>query len=206
MNRRILCFGDSNTYGYDPRSYLGGRYPETVRWTGILNAGPDWEILNRGENGREIPRRPRELERAREIVARAGRLDGLIVMLGGNDLLQDPALSAEGAAGRMARFLQALAENPDTAGIKTLLAAPPPMRPGAWVSDPNLIAQSGRLAGCYQALARRLGIDFVNSGAWDIGLAFDGVHFSQEGHRAFARRMGAVLAQLWGADRPAPGT
>ncbi len=36
MGRRILCFGDSNTYGYDPRSYLGGRYPASVRWTALL--------------------------------------------------------------------------------------------------------------------------------------------------------------------------
>ena len=33
---KILCFGDSNTYGFDPRGYLGGRYPVTVRWTGRL--------------------------------------------------------------------------------------------------------------------------------------------------------------------------
>ena len=28
---KILCIGDSNTYGYDPRSYLGDRYPAEVR-------------------------------------------------------------------------------------------------------------------------------------------------------------------------------
>ncbi len=28
----IICFGDSNTYGYDPRSYLGGRYDADNRW------------------------------------------------------------------------------------------------------------------------------------------------------------------------------
>ena len=28
MGQRILCYGDSNTYGYDSRSYLGGRYPK----------------------------------------------------------------------------------------------------------------------------------------------------------------------------------
>ena len=33
--RRILCFGDSNTYGYDPR---GGRYDENTRWTKRLDA------------------------------------------------------------------------------------------------------------------------------------------------------------------------
>ena len=31
MRQKILCYGDSNTYGYDPRAYLGGRYPKAVR-------------------------------------------------------------------------------------------------------------------------------------------------------------------------------
>ena len=31
---RLICFGDSNTYGYDPRSFFGGRYPG--RWTDLL--------------------------------------------------------------------------------------------------------------------------------------------------------------------------
>ena len=30
---RILAVGDSNTYGYDPDSYGGGRYPRQERWT-----------------------------------------------------------------------------------------------------------------------------------------------------------------------------
>ena len=38
MAHKILCFGDSNTYGYDPRSCLGGRYPDSVRWTALLEA------------------------------------------------------------------------------------------------------------------------------------------------------------------------
>lgn len=51
VNHRILCFGDSNSYGYDPRSYLGGRYPASVRWTALLEAA-GWMVINEGENGR----------------------------------------------------------------------------------------------------------------------------------------------------------
>ena len=36
MERRIFCFGDSNTYGYDPREPLGGRYPADARWPELL--------------------------------------------------------------------------------------------------------------------------------------------------------------------------
>ena len=29
---RLLCCGDSNTYGYDPRSFFGDRYPKESHW------------------------------------------------------------------------------------------------------------------------------------------------------------------------------
>ena len=49
---KILCIGDSNTYGYDPRSYLGDRYPAEVRWTDRLE---NCEVINCGVNGMTIP-------------------------------------------------------------------------------------------------------------------------------------------------------
>lgn len=191
---KILCFGDSNTCGYDPRSFGGGRYPERTRWTGLLNRPPEWEIVNCGENGREIPRRESELEQAARLLDRIGP-DLLLVMLGGNDLLTHPEFSAEDVTARMEVFLTQVPRHP-AAGSRNaglLLIAPPPMKPGAWVAEERLLTQSARLGGCYEGLARRLGIGFADAGAWDIPLAFDGVHFSEEGHRHFAGRLRRIL-------------
>ena len=33
---KVICYGDSNTYGYDPRGWLGGRYDAADRWPDIL--------------------------------------------------------------------------------------------------------------------------------------------------------------------------
>ena len=52
----VICFGDSNTYGYDPRSYFGGRYEKEDRWVDLLAAQTGWTVRNCGANGREIPR------------------------------------------------------------------------------------------------------------------------------------------------------
>ena len=52
---RVICYGDSNTYGYDPRSYIGGRYPASNPWVDLLAEKTGWEVMNRGLNGREIP-------------------------------------------------------------------------------------------------------------------------------------------------------
>ena len=95
----------------------------------------------------------------------------------------------------MERFLTSLlAETPAT--LKIALVAPPPMELGAWVSDQRTIETSHQLAECYEAVAHRLGIAFADAGAWNVGLAYDGVHFSEEGHLAFAKGMQKALDAL----------
>lgn len=194
---RILCYGDSNTYGYDPRSCLGGRYPESVRWTALLEA-EGLEIVNGGGNGRSIPRLDWEIESAVRAVRRVSP-EVLAVMLGSNDLLQ--GLAAEACSERMERFLTALSPSVP-AELSILLVSPPPMEPGDWVPDAALIEESRRLAGRYEALAGKLNISFADAGAWGVDLAFDGVHFSETGHRVFAEGMLAALRALASAENP----
>jgi lysophospholipase L1-like esterase len=47
---RIVCYGDSNTWGYIPGS--GERYDPTIRWTGRLQQalGDGFEIIEEGLN------------------------------------------------------------------------------------------------------------------------------------------------------------
>ncbi len=174
---RLVCVGDSNTYGYDPRSYFGGRYEETQRWTGLLSAA-GWDVVNLGMNGAEIPRREATVQNLRSRLASLRPMEWVTVMLGSNDLLM--GASPEQVSARMEAFLQALSDFP------LLLIAPPKMQPGAWVDSDDLIEASVALAVLYAALARKLGIRFLDAGDWNVDLTFDGVHFSPAGHRAFA--------------------
>ncbi len=192
MCRRLLCYGDSNTYGYDPRSYLGGRYPESVRWTALLR-GYGWDVINRGENGRSIPRGDGEIKAVVQSLYHM-EADILTVMLGSNDLLQPSCPSARECADRMERFLTALlhVDGWDKTR-KILLVAPPPMALGTWVQDEETIAASHSLAGYYKDIAQMLGIGFADAGSWEIGLTYDGVHFSEAGHLAFAKGIQQVL-------------
>ncbi len=50
--KKILCFGDSNTYGYNPHN--GERYERNSRWTGILQnfCSEKYEITEAGCNNR----------------------------------------------------------------------------------------------------------------------------------------------------------
>ena len=176
----VFCFGDSNTYGYDPRSFYGDRYPAEVRWTGLLSQATGWRILEAGQNGREIPRRPAELDALRRLPA----ADAFVIMLGSNDLLMHPVFLAEDVAARMEGCISVLKETHPAA--KILLVSPVPMIPGTWVQEERLLRESARLADCYAALAERMHISFADAANWDVDLLFDGAHFSEQGHRAFA--------------------
>lgn len=157
MAKRIICIGDSNTYGYDPAAFGGARYPDGVRWTSRL--GSAWDIQNLGENGREIP---------------------------------SSSFPAE-AAERMRIFISDLL----VCGLPLLLVAPPLMQSGTWVESDALIRSSGQLAPLYRDLAALCGVSFCDASGWDIPVVFDGVHFSEQGHRRFAEQLEPVFAQTF---------
>lgn len=167
----IICFGDSNTYGYDPRGYFGGRYDADSRWVDIVAAETGWTIYNMGQNGREIPS---------ETPNFPADTDLLIVMLGTNDLLQ--GRSPELAAEKLERFLSGISLDRN----KILLIAPPPVTLGTWVPSAQLIDDSRTFARLCRSMAEQLGIRFADAGKWNISLAYDGVHFTEQGHKAFA--------------------
>ena len=163
----VVCFGDSNTYGYDPCDKFGEHYSR--RWTDILAELTGWNVINEGVNGREVPDEPICLEPDTDL---------FIVMLGTNDLLQLD--SPEAIADRMEAFLSgALPE-------KLVLVAPPAMVWGDWVQEQDLIDDSLQVARLYEALAKRIGVRYIDTTGWNIPIASDGVHFTLEGQRVFA--------------------
>ena len=180
---RILCFGDSNTYGYDPRGFFSDRYGAEDRWVDLFAKQTGHEVVNAGANGREIPRNPYALRLLNE----HSPVDIFLVMLGTNDLLQGG--SAKEAATRMEAFLNHLLPHCK----QILLICPPPMKRGAWVPTDALVGESIRLAEEYKFLAEKLNIPFVDTRQWTIELTFDGVHFTEAGHHAFAGKIGKEL-------------
>jgi lysophospholipase L1-like esterase len=192
ISRHILCLGDSNTYGYDPRSYLGSRYPDDVRWTGLLRRA-GWEVVNCGQNGLSIPRAS-AFPALSDLLRSELPLDAVTVMLGSNDLLL--GASVADTAARMAALLRCIRSAAPRPHL--LLIAPPPMQPGEWVPSQALIDASVQLAESYRTLAAQCGLPFADAGDWAIPLTFDGVHFSPAGHAAFAREVRQILAEICG--------
>lgn len=193
--KKLIVYGDSNTYGFDPRGFSGGRYPLEKIWTTLAAdaLGNDWKVVNKGMNGRRIPCHEESFLYIERLLADLSPDDIFAVMLGSNDLLMTLEPDADEAVRKMEAFVIWLKEHKDCP--KLLLIAP------AYVSDEGgtdplyrrYREESIKMNEGFCALAKKHGILFANAGKWNIPLAFDSVHFSGEGHRIFAEKIYNVI-------------
>ncbi|MBQ9063213.1 MAG: hypothetical protein IJ121_10405 [Eubacterium sp.] len=212
---RVLFYGDSNTYGFDPRDPFDDRYPASVRWTdrlaamlnntadaasaddgsenaGFVNApaGRDkWEVIARGQNGRCVPVMPQMTGYIRSMIMEVWPVDRFAVMLGTNDLLQTHHPDAALPAAQMRQFLLYLQkEFPE---MERMLIAPPVLFEGLGdgVFFRRSREESLKLTRMYERIAKETGAMFINAGKWEIDLAADYVHFSETGHAQFAEQI-----------------
>lgn len=177
----IVCYGDSNTWGYDPRSFLGGRYPAEYRWPELLAQKTDCKVVNMGINGLQIPNNTFEPPE---------NTDMLLIMLGTNDLLQGS--SADETAIRMEAFLRKIPFSPD----RIVMIPPPALKPGEWVFDEHLVQESLKLSSAYEKVAASCGIRFINTSNWDIPLCYDGVHFTESGNTVFSSLLSLFVSKI----------
>lgn len=213
--KRILCYGDSNTYGCDSRqvpvSGCAGRFDEQTRWPCLLQEklGPSWRVCEAGMNGRTtvfddpIAGARNGLAALEVVFKSSDPLDVVIVMLGTNDLKDQFSASAQVIASGMERLLLRLREliaqslNP-AAGI--LLVAPANVRRAAdgrfYYDFSERSVEKGRaLPGLYEALAKTCGCLFADANQWVETDLSDGVHLNQAGHKLFADKIAEMLLQ-----------
>lgn len=194
---RILCYGDSNTFGYIPGR--GGRYNRHTRWPGRLQEllGSEYQVIEEGLCGRttafEDMTEPGRngLDRIRDAVERSLPLDVLVIMLGSNDCKAQFGASAQEIAGGLEQ-VAAQARGGEASGFRVLLVAPAAMTDRVMHSgfgsefDQRSIKVSKELAEAYEALARKCGCDFLDGSKVTQVSEIDGLHLDAEGHGRLA--------------------
>jgi len=185
--KKIYAFGDSNTYGFDPRLGGMGRYPKDIRWTGVLDLMPEYEVNNQGYNGLSIPG-------SDSAIASIGRSikewspDLILIMIGSNDLLNMSPASCEKVGIRMRQFLTALCDYIPEYVQNMVLVAPPKMSLGDW-TDPDTVKESHKFGTVYESIAGEKQLRFLNACEWELPLCYDGVHLTEEAHLHFAEKI-----------------
>lgn len=195
----VICFGDSNTWGFDPST--GKRYPADGRWVDILAELTGWDTVNVGMNGRQIPHTDAELAELTALLdnAAAGQYQApveLWILLGANDIQSNYGFTAEDVCARMKKLLLELlwheAVMNGTVSLRVL--GPAQTKVGPW-SDEHMVEELRRAGGLlYKLMCRELNIAYTDLGTTDIELAEDGDHFTPAGHKAVAELLAGLLA------------
>jgi CubicO group peptidase (beta-lactamase class C family)/lysophospholipase L1-like esterase len=219
--RRVLVFGDSNTWGWVPveRGIPTTRYPADVRWPGVAQAalGDGFEIIEEGLSGRttdlfDADPTVRELSGAGldgsaylpAAVASHLPLDLVVIMLGTNDLKakfdRSPEAIALGVRGLIERVRRidrgAWTEYP---APRVLVLAPPPLVltdrfPAAILAGG--VEKSRALGPQLAAVAADAGAAFLDAGAITQADGVDGIHLSAAAHRKIGLAVAERIREL----------
>lgn len=197
--KQLLCFGDSNTHGFN--SLVPNRFEYNERWTGRLAKalGEDFHVIEAGLNGMtagfdDWDKPNRNGQRAIGYFLHANKpIDFITVMVGTNDtkvkFKADEDKILENIEG-LINLIKAH-EQTEQNNTKILLIAPVPMDENAVEDEMDLNSVNiSRNIGCkIEELAKKLDVYFADAGKWGIELLSDGCHFSLEGHRVFAEKI-----------------
>jgi lysophospholipase L1-like esterase len=215
--KRILVFGDSNTWGWTPRNdqQPTTRLAENLRWPGVMaeKIGPGYQIIeealsarttNLDDPGEDLPSeylRGATLNGAKVLPALLAShlpLDLVVIMLGVNDLKARFRRTATEIAEAAISLVQIIREC--EGGVftvypspKVLLLVPPPMgttfhNPEMWVGAPE---KSLMLGSEFKSAAISANIPVFDTSEVITTDGVDGVHLTAEAHR----RLGLTVAQ-----------
>ena len=211
--KTIVCFGDSNTHGYN--SSNDGRLTEQERWTCLLDPylGDEYRIIEEGLGGRTTVFDDPIFEGLSGLaylfpcLMSHEPVDLLIIMLGTNDTKErfraTPANIAKGLERLTQKAIDTTAAWRDKPNI--LLIAPAPIEPGyentlvAGEMGSGCIEKSRALAPLYSDTAKRLGCHFLDAGSIE-GIhmyPYDYMHLSPDSHELLARKLSELIPDLF---------
>ncbi len=205
MKKRVLCYGDSNTWGYDAET--DGRFDENSRWTALLQKklGNEWTVIEEGLSGRtaafEDPLNEgmNGLTYLYPCMMSHSPLDYMVVMLGTNDCKERFSATPKNIADGIKRLLTKAMQIPAwRKHPEILLVCPAPIEPECENShvagEMGVCAEKSRhLAEEYQACAELLRVKYWNCADVVSMNKIDFMHLDLDSHRRFAEEIEELL-------------
>jgi len=212
--KTVLCFGDSLTWGFDPR---GGaafkRYSLAERWTRRLGdeLGGGYHVVEAGLSGRTTVFDDPVLGGMSGLADLLNTLkshmpvDLLVLMLGSNDVKPRFSVNADEIARCLGRLLDAAAKSatgPQGSAPHMLVVVPPPIGDvaGRWL-EPMYNSewsrtQSARLSETYPPVAELYGAACFEAAEAVGPCQVDGVHFDPDMLEPFAKALAVKVREL----------
>jgi lysophospholipase L1-like esterase len=211
--KRILCFGDSLTFGKVPGEVK--RFPINERWPGILQTllGEDYEVIEEGLRGRTTnldnptSKGRNGLPYFYSCVLSHLPLDLIIILLGTNDLKSQFNRSAEEIASVLKAYkpeLEDAVSYLEEKLPKVLIVAPP-------LVDESFIPKDWDFQGAedkskefgkyFEKVAREISAEFLNTANFLTSSNIDGIHLDKENNQKLAEKLSVKIKDIFINDR-----
>ena len=213
MQKRVLCYGDSNTYGYIP---TGGRYDEHTRWPMRMREllGDGYAVIEEGFNGRTcVFDDPVEggyksgVQYLPPCLMSHNPLDAVLIMLGSNDTKKRFGMTPMTICQSMMQLVRtakqyAVNEAGETARI--IVVAPPKIldnlmqtRHGECFGE-QAISVSAGLSRELRRISKLMRCDFFDAVPYAEVSTLDAVHMTARGHLQLAEAMAEKIRRELG--------
>ena len=221
MEKTILCYGDSNTWGFVPQNlesqtYALARYSREERWTGLLQKklGNKYYVVEEGLNGRTTnidyqypPDRNGKTYLLPCLYSHAP-INLVIFLLGGNDCKSYFNRSANEIRQGMEELIDVVQTTNYGSGFMEapkvlILTQPIPFNICEKFQDENRvyvfegsIRKAKDLVGLYMDLAKRKNCYLIDISEKVKPSDVDGMHFNLEGHKIIANLLYTKILEV----------
>jgi lysophospholipase L1-like esterase len=205
--KAILCYGDSNTWGWNPVTQE--RYARDERWPGVLRQelGEGHLVIEEGLNGRTtvwddpIEGYKNGKEYLIPCLESHKPIDLVAILLGTNDLKIRFSVSAydiANSAGVLVDIVQRSMAGPNGGAPKVLLMAPPPL--GRLTEYAEMFdaakLKSRKFSEHFQRVAKEYGCALLDTANIIVSSDIDGVHLEVDEHRKLGQAVAAVIRNM----------
>ena len=202
--KTVLCFGDSNTWGFVPAGD-GKRFPWEIRWPGVLQGalGDSYRVIEEGLSGRTtvlndpfVPHR-NGLNYLIPCLESHKPLAWVVIFLGANDLCDRYAMTAadiaRGAATLAAATLKSESGR-DGRAPHVLVLGLPRLGPALPETMGRAAPKAAELSRCFSAAAEEAAVPLVDLAQVTAFSSLDGIHLDAEGHSVVAAAVGSAIS------------
>lgn len=206
----VVCFGDTNTWGYDEET--GGRLPREKRWTGILAdiLGPKYYVIEEGLPGRTVVNED-PVERYKNgrdhlyaCLESHRPIDVFVMMLGQVELKTRFSLTAYDIAMGIEELVQIiLSSKAGQNGRPPKLLLISPVQVGVvkgtemekWFPADGTYERSAKLPALYREIANKYCVEFLEASSV-AKTSIDAIHIANESNNDFAMGVAKIVTSM----------
>lgn len=197
MKKIIICYGDSNTFGFNPQN--GSRFDENTRWTSVLQKklGAEYKVINEGMCNRTgFVNNPDGFlfstsQHFAQFMAITENIDVIILWVGTNDLMYQYNLNFETAE----KGLENIIKLAKTKAKKVIIIPPVILNEKILKGyfgdrfDKTSITKSKEIGKIYKKLVNIYNCEFFDVNEFVKPSDIDGLHYDENSHKIIADKL-----------------